>query len=263
MTRFAAAIIISTVLIGSFAFAQDSTPKVQVFGGYSLAHEDTRRTVASDGRHGRAPLDGHVRSELQLQRMERGSAIQREPLGRSRRRFQRPLRHAHYVIDQRSLWPSQIDRVFGPGWPGSLLSDQIKIHSVRTCPGWLGSNQPRREHPHGRVSFRLLRCHNFQRFCASRWAAGSISKCSGCFPYGWDSWITSTPALIRISFTAPILIASCSKDTRLTKSIFASRREWLHSSEGGFYGNPKAYTALPAAIATYSLPSTAKAIGAA
>ncbi|MFZ0136245.1 MAG: hypothetical protein WAK89_04250 [Candidatus Sulfotelmatobacter sp.] len=41
MTRFAAATFILTVLIGSFAFAQDSTPKVQVFGGYSLVHEDT------------------------------------------------------------------------------------------------------------------------------------------------------------------------------------------------------------------------------
>jgi opacity protein-like surface antigen len=41
MTRFAAATIILIVLIGSFAFAQDTTPKVQVFGGYSLVHEDT------------------------------------------------------------------------------------------------------------------------------------------------------------------------------------------------------------------------------
>src|SRR5580700_4310369 len=41
MTRFTAATTILTVLIGSFAFAQDSTPKVQVFGGYSLVHEDT------------------------------------------------------------------------------------------------------------------------------------------------------------------------------------------------------------------------------
>lgn len=41
MTRFAVATITLTVLIGSFAFAQDSTPKVQVFAGYSLVHEDT------------------------------------------------------------------------------------------------------------------------------------------------------------------------------------------------------------------------------
>jgi len=43
MTRFAVATITFTltVLIGSFAFAQDSTPKVQVFGGYSLVREDT------------------------------------------------------------------------------------------------------------------------------------------------------------------------------------------------------------------------------
>jgi opacity protein-like surface antigen len=41
MTRFAVALITLTVLIGSFAFAQDSTPKVQVFGGYSLTREDT------------------------------------------------------------------------------------------------------------------------------------------------------------------------------------------------------------------------------
>ena len=41
MIRFAVATIILTILIGSFAFAQDSTPKVQVFGGYSLVHLDT------------------------------------------------------------------------------------------------------------------------------------------------------------------------------------------------------------------------------
>ncbi len=39
MIRSTAAAFISTVLIGSFAFAQDSTPKVQVFGGYSLVHQ--------------------------------------------------------------------------------------------------------------------------------------------------------------------------------------------------------------------------------
>jgi opacity protein-like surface antigen len=41
MTRFAVATIILTVLIGSFAFAQDATPKVQVFGGFSLVHAAT------------------------------------------------------------------------------------------------------------------------------------------------------------------------------------------------------------------------------
>ncbi len=75
--------------------------------------------------------------------------------------------------------------------------------------------------------------------------------------------LTSTPVLIRISFTEPISTVSCSKATRLTKSIFASPQESLPSSERGFYGNPNVYTALPAAIATYSFPSTAKAIGAA
>jgi len=39
MVRFAAAITL-TVLIGSLAFAQDETPKVQVFGGYSLLRLD-------------------------------------------------------------------------------------------------------------------------------------------------------------------------------------------------------------------------------
>jgi opacity protein-like surface antigen len=39
MVRFAAAILL-TVVIGSFAFAQDATPKVQVFGGYSLLRAD-------------------------------------------------------------------------------------------------------------------------------------------------------------------------------------------------------------------------------
>ena len=36
MNRFAVATITLTVLIGSFAFAQDATPKVQAFAGYSL-----------------------------------------------------------------------------------------------------------------------------------------------------------------------------------------------------------------------------------
>jgi opacity protein-like surface antigen len=40
MIRFAAAAITLIVLIGSFAFAQDATPKVQVFGGYSLLNLD-------------------------------------------------------------------------------------------------------------------------------------------------------------------------------------------------------------------------------
>jgi opacity protein-like surface antigen len=40
MIRFSVATIILTVLLGSFAFAQDATPKVQVFGGYSLLRSD-------------------------------------------------------------------------------------------------------------------------------------------------------------------------------------------------------------------------------
>jgi opacity protein-like surface antigen len=40
MIRFAAATIILTGMIGSLGFAQDSTPKVQVFAGYSLFHAD-------------------------------------------------------------------------------------------------------------------------------------------------------------------------------------------------------------------------------
>src|ERR1035438_8250937 len=40
MVRFAAAAITLTVLISSFAFAQDATPKMQVFGGYSLLRAD-------------------------------------------------------------------------------------------------------------------------------------------------------------------------------------------------------------------------------
>jgi opacity protein-like surface antigen len=38
MTRFAVAKIVLITTICSFAVAQDSTPKVQVFGGYSLVH---------------------------------------------------------------------------------------------------------------------------------------------------------------------------------------------------------------------------------
>ena len=40
MIRFAAAAMAFIIPIGSFAFAQDATPKVQVFGGYSLLHLD-------------------------------------------------------------------------------------------------------------------------------------------------------------------------------------------------------------------------------
>jgi opacity protein-like surface antigen len=40
MIRFAAATITLIILIGSFVFAQDATPKVQVFGGYSLMRLD-------------------------------------------------------------------------------------------------------------------------------------------------------------------------------------------------------------------------------
>ncbi len=40
MIRFAAATITFIMLIGSCVFAQDATPKVQVFGGYSLMHLD-------------------------------------------------------------------------------------------------------------------------------------------------------------------------------------------------------------------------------
>ncbi len=41
MIRFAAATIILAAMICSLASAQDSTPKVQVFAGYSLFHADT------------------------------------------------------------------------------------------------------------------------------------------------------------------------------------------------------------------------------
>jgi opacity protein-like surface antigen len=41
MKRCAVATITLLVLIGSLAWAQDSTPKVQVFGGYSLLHTPT------------------------------------------------------------------------------------------------------------------------------------------------------------------------------------------------------------------------------
>jgi opacity protein-like surface antigen len=46
MIRFASTIIL-TGLICSLAFAQDSTPKVQVFAGYSLVHEDSGGLSAS------------------------------------------------------------------------------------------------------------------------------------------------------------------------------------------------------------------------
>jgi len=40
MTRLAVATITVITLLATFAFAQDSIPKVQVFGGYSLEHAD-------------------------------------------------------------------------------------------------------------------------------------------------------------------------------------------------------------------------------
>ena len=41
MIRFVGATVVLMILISSFALAQDSPPRVQVFGGYSLLHEDT------------------------------------------------------------------------------------------------------------------------------------------------------------------------------------------------------------------------------
>jgi opacity protein-like surface antigen len=41
MIRFAMAVIALSALPVSFAIAQDSTPKVQVFGGFSLMHQET------------------------------------------------------------------------------------------------------------------------------------------------------------------------------------------------------------------------------
>lgn len=46
MTRFAVAMF-ALILTGSFAFAQDSTPKVQVFGGYSLLLADTGKLTGN------------------------------------------------------------------------------------------------------------------------------------------------------------------------------------------------------------------------
>jgi opacity protein-like surface antigen len=40
MIRFAVVMMTLTILLGSFAFAQDETQKVQVFGGYSLLRAD-------------------------------------------------------------------------------------------------------------------------------------------------------------------------------------------------------------------------------
>jgi opacity protein-like surface antigen len=41
MVRLAAATVIVTMVLASCAFAQDSSPKLQVFGGYSYMHEPT------------------------------------------------------------------------------------------------------------------------------------------------------------------------------------------------------------------------------
>jgi opacity protein-like surface antigen len=56
MTRPAVATVVLTILISSLAFAQDATPKVQVFGGYSLVH-------AGNGSFSGATLDFDLREQ--------------------------------------------------------------------------------------------------------------------------------------------------------------------------------------------------------
>jgi opacity protein-like surface antigen len=56
MIRLAVATIVLTVLISSLAFAQDATPKVQVFGGYSMVH-------AGNGSFSGATLDFDLREQ--------------------------------------------------------------------------------------------------------------------------------------------------------------------------------------------------------
>jgi opacity protein-like surface antigen len=48
MIRLVVATIVLTVLIGSVAFAQNSTPKVQIFGGYSYVHVDNGGLTGGD-----------------------------------------------------------------------------------------------------------------------------------------------------------------------------------------------------------------------
>src|SRR6202044_2215371 len=48
MIRLVVATIVLTVLIDSVAFAQNSTPKVQVFGGYSYVHLDNGGLTGGD-----------------------------------------------------------------------------------------------------------------------------------------------------------------------------------------------------------------------
>jgi opacity protein-like surface antigen len=47
MTRFAAAALALMIFFASSAFAQNSNPKIQVFGGYSLVHADTGGLTSS------------------------------------------------------------------------------------------------------------------------------------------------------------------------------------------------------------------------
>ena len=48
MTRLAAATIAVIILLGSLSFAQDATPKMQVFGGYSFLHLDNGGLTGAD-----------------------------------------------------------------------------------------------------------------------------------------------------------------------------------------------------------------------
>lgn len=56
MIRLAVAMIVLTALASSLAFAQDATPKVQVFGGYSIVH-------AGNGSFSGATLDFDLREQ--------------------------------------------------------------------------------------------------------------------------------------------------------------------------------------------------------
>ncbi|MGC2367441.1 MAG: hypothetical protein WA474_00155, partial [Candidatus Sulfotelmatobacter sp.] len=56
MTRSAVPTIALIVLISSLAFAQDTNPKVQVFGGYSMVH-------AGNGSFSGATLDFDLREQ--------------------------------------------------------------------------------------------------------------------------------------------------------------------------------------------------------
>ena len=67
--------------------------------------------------------------------------------------------------------------------------------------------------------------------------------------------------VIRIAFFVFRTGSSSARHFTVHSKVAISFMTAIWTRVNVLYGNPKAYTALPAAIATYCFPSTAKAMG--